>query len=216
MNDRNDSALRIIYEALWLALLRWRAVIVIALMAGGGVAVALRSGYFFLGFMGAGALVWRCPGPRLRAAGIVTRFRALKLLESPGGLEAERRWRPPAGPMQLVAITDQVLAHYPRLREAKLIKAGLLWHLHGDRDGARGYCRDLLCQTRTDDPLMEHICDLYRQTSNPGAAESGPPGWRHRQDRGHQRGPIASRAARTRVIPFHRAGADKPGQATTG
>jgi hypothetical protein len=215
MNDRNDPAFRIIYEALWLESPRWRVVIVIALMAGGGVAIALRSGVFFLGFMGAGALVWRCPRPHSRAAGNVSRFRALKLLGSPGGLEAERRWRPPAGPMQLVAITDQVLAHYPRLREAKLIKAGLLWHLHGDRDGARGYCLDLLCQTRPDDPLMESICDLYRQTANPGAAESGPPGGRYLPDRGHQRGSTASTTARAHIIPFNRTCASRPGRATT-
>jgi hypothetical protein len=64
-------------------------------------------------------------------------------------------------------IVDQVLTRHPESLEARLIKAGILWHFYGDRDGARCHCLDLLNRTPQDDPLFDQICDLYLRTYQP-------------------------------------------------
>jgi hypothetical protein len=204
------SAFRIICEVLRLESPMRLAIIVAALSAGGGAAIAFHNGMVFLGIMGGCALLWHCRLQRPRAAGAVTRSQAVEFPVSPGKLKADRCRRPPAGTTQMVAIVDQVMARYPRLREAKLIKANLLWHLHGDRDGARGHCHDLLSQTRTDDPLLEHICDLYLRTCKSRASESGVPAFRQQ----HPCRPIASTAAKTNIIPFDSVRAERLGLAT--
>ncbi|MBL0713865.1 MAG: hypothetical protein JJV98_09195 [Desulfosarcina sp.] len=67
-------------------------------------------------------------------------------------------------PEHIIQMVDQVLARFPHMNEAKLIKARILYRLCGDRDGARCYCHDLLSQIRKDDPLLGDVCDLYLST----------------------------------------------------
>ena len=89
---------------------------------------------------------------------------------------------------QMSQIVDQILERYPHSPEARLIKASMLWHFNGDREGARSHCREILGRIRREDPLFEQVCNLYLRTHEVDlsrsmlpalniAADDDPPVW---------------------------------------
>ncbi len=66
--------------------------------------------------------------------------------------------------MQMGHVIDQILRRHPHSPQARLVKASMLWHFNGDRDGARCHCREILGRIRREDPLFEQVCDLYMRT----------------------------------------------------
>ncbi len=88
---------------------------------------------------------------------------------------AGRRGIGPTWPERMNPIVGRGQTQHNLFREAQLIKAGVLWHLHGDRHGARGHCQDLLGKIRPDDPLFAEICNLYLCTCRTPPSRAAKP-----------------------------------------
>ena len=137
---------------------------------------------------GTRALSW----PRLRSSAemidifngcpVADRAHVQTSASPPSAGSVQSRWA------QMSQIVDQILERYPHSPEARLIKASMLWHFNGDRDGARSHCREILGRIRREDPLFEQVCNLYLRTHEVDlsrsmfpalniAAEDDPPAW---------------------------------------
>ncbi len=75
---------------------------------------------------------------------------------------------------QMGHVIDQILRRHPHSPQARLVKASMLWHFNGDRDGARCHCREILGRIRREDPLFEQVCDLYMRTYATASSRSMP------------------------------------------
>ncbi len=99
-------------------------------------------------------------------------------------------------------IVDQILMQRPNWLEARLVKASILWHIHGDRDGARCHCRDLLGRIQRDDPLFEQVCNLYMRTCLPAPSRSTPPAIKIPAEAGFPEWSGLAVAGRGKVVPL--------------
>ncbi len=172
------SGYRIVAEILGLKVLWSRPLRVMASIAIIGSALAFKAWPFLLLFLLflAGARLWYRPTSSAHAAGNARPAPAMPVA-------SDRNHQ-----THMSSIVDQILMRHPHWLEARLIKASILWHIHGDRDGARCHCRDLLGRIQRDNPLFEQVCSLYMSTCRPGpsrstlpaikiAAEAGFPNW---------------------------------------
>ncbi len=165
MGYRHISGFRILAEALGLKVLWSRPMIGMVAIAIIGCALALEAWSVLPLFLlvSAGVRQWHRPTPSADA-----------------GSKARVGPAMPVPPHQtrqthMSQVVDQLLTRHPHWLEARFIKASILWHIHGDRDGARCHCRDLLGRIQRDNPLFEEVCNLYMQTCNPAPHRSTPP-----------------------------------------
>lgn len=200
----NDSPIRIASKISRMRSLGLRWVIMPVLIAGIGTMLAFN---IWLGLLSAGVLFWKYRTTRLDAARVTLKphereqFSALDQLRenASGGSQASHAH-------MMTQIIDQVLEQHPQLSDAKFVKAGILWHLYGDRDGARCHCRDLLSQIQSEDPLFEQVCDLYTATYEPYPAESSPPAFQHAVVHGNHPSSTPTGGIQAKVIPFNQVG----------
>ncbi len=103
---------------------------------------------------------------------------------------------------QMERNVDQVLRRRPHSPEARLVKASMLWHFNGDRDGARCHCRDILGRIQRDDPLFDQVCDLYLRTCTSTLSRSRPPAFNLAADAGRPDRPAVSGLKQAKIIPL--------------
>ena len=103
---------------------------------------------------------------------------------------------------QMARIVDQVLRQHPHSPEARLVKASMLWHFNGDRDGARCHCRDILGRIQREDPLFDQVCDLYLRTCAPTLSRSRPPAFNLAADAGRPDRSAVSGLKQAKIIPL--------------
>ncbi len=112
-----------------------------------------------------------------------------------GGFDENRR-------AQMGRIVDQVLRRHPHSPEARLVKASMLWHFNGDRDGARCHCRDILGRIQREDPLFDQVCDLYLRTCAPTLSRSRPPAFNLAADASRPDRSAVSGLKQAKIIPL--------------
>jgi hypothetical protein len=103
---------------------------------------------------------------------------------------------------RMAHIVDQFLNRHPHSSKARLVKASMLWHFYGDRDGARCHCREILARIQREDPLFEEVCDLYMQTCASTASRSVPPAHHPATDEELCAWAAVSSAKQAKIIPF--------------
>lgn len=177
MSYRNDSPFRCATGPFRWWWNRRRSLFVAALTTAIGCMFAFHiwMGLLMLGLFLAGTMLWIWRRRRIDATGAALKIRTS---ERPVAVQLEGiafNDNPARHARTMARIADHILDRHPRWREAKLIKAGMLWQFYGDRDGARCYCQDLLCQTQPDDPLHAQACDLYMRTYAPWSSGLAPP-----------------------------------------
>ncbi len=157
MNFSGVSLFSIVWSALRPGVDRRRWAVTVSLLAA-LIAVLMVENWWrtlCFGLLACAYLRWPSRGRRQRVAcaGDNTYITA--------GVKVGQRADDLARSERLNPIVGRGQAHHSLYREAQLIKAGVLWHLHGDRYGARGHCHDLLSKIQPSDPLFAEICNLY-------------------------------------------------------
>ncbi len=204
MTYRNYSVIRIFVEAFGINLCGWRlisALIAIALIACGmafKVWLLLLPSLLLL----AGSLLWERLRPPSDAAGAILGISAANQADAPTLAHAASKRSDQSPQAHMAHIADQILSQHPHWREARLIKASLLWHFNGDRDGARCHCRDLLGRIQRDDPLFDQVCDLYMRTFDPVPSQAMPPAYQIAAEPGLQDWTADSGIKRAKIIPL--------------
>ncbi len=186
------SVVRIVAEAVGLKVIWLRPTICWVSIALIGCAIAFQAWpimLLFLLFL-AGALLGNRPKPIADAA---AGERTIQAVPDPS-LQTRQT--------HMSQIVDQILMHHPHLLEARLIKASILWHIHGDRDGARCHCRDLLGRIERDNPLFEQVCNLYMRTCQPAPSRSTPPGIKSASEAGFPEWSEFAGLGRGKVVPL--------------
>ena len=159
MNFGGVSFFSIVFEALRLRIFERRVGMSIGLASA--IVLTLMVDIWWgalLGLLLAVSLLWRGQYHRLPSAEQTDKASACPN-DNAGLLRS-----PLLRPASITPILDRFESRHSLGREAQLIKAGVLWHLYGDRHGARGHCLDLLGKMQPEDPLFTQVCDLFFST----------------------------------------------------
>ena len=204
MSYCNDSLIRIFYVAFGAKLSGCRPVIALMALAGIVAGVAFKAWWLLVpaSLVLVGSLLAHRLQPSSDKAGTfegvaVPGQMNLLVPERPAPNQTDKRRQ-----TRMVRIVDQILRRHPHWREARLIKASMLWHFNGDRDGARCHCRDLLGHIQRDDPLFAQVCDLYLHTFNPVPSQSLPTAFEVAVEPGPLEWSTASSMKQANVIPL--------------
>ena len=132
----------------------------------------------------------------LRAIAVTNQTHTLALA-GPLGDDLDANYR-----TQMAHTVDQILRQYPLSPEVRLVKASMLWHFNGDRDGARCHCREILGRIQRDHPLFDQVCDLYLRTYGSALHRRISPAHNLAADVGRPDRAAASGLKQAKIIPF--------------